>query len=165
MTLMFRTLLIVWPLKTTIICLSCVAGLVVFAKYSTCDPMSTKRIERFDQLFPLYVIQSFSFIPGFVGLFIAGVFSGSLRFANKCKSLLSSKSFKTFLTQFSVQSLRASTLCLRSLSRTLFVRFCRIRCPTLRPLLPSKLSPFSMAYCPLLWYYWLNRWEIYFRQQ
>ncbi|CAG2171216.1 unnamed protein product [Oppiella nova] len=94
------TLLIVWPLKTTIICLSCLAGLVVFAKYSTCDPMSTKRIERFDQLFPLYVIQSFSFIPGFVGLFIAGVFSGSLSTISSGVNSLSAVTLQDFIRPF-----------------------------------------------------------------
>ncbi|CAG2113830.1 unnamed protein product, partial [Medioppia subpectinata] len=71
-------LLIVWPLKTMIVFLCLVAGAIVFARYNQCDPMSVKQIQRPDQLLPLYVIEMFADIPGFVGLFIAGVFSGSL---------------------------------------------------------------------------------------
>jgi sodium-coupled monocarboxylate transporter 8/12 len=56
------------------------AGLVVFSKYYDCDPLSTNRVKAVDQLFPLFVIDTLGFIPGFVGLFVAGVFSGSLRY-------------------------------------------------------------------------------------
>ncbi|CAG2172622.1 unnamed protein product [Oppiella nova] len=62
--------------------------------------MSTKRIERFDQLFPLYVIQSFSFIPGFVGLFIAGIFSGSLSTISSGINSLSAVTLQDFIRPF-----------------------------------------------------------------
>ena len=54
-------------------------GLVIFAHYYKCDPIKQKIIEKTDQIVPLYVMESFSEWKGAPGLFVAGVFSGSLR--------------------------------------------------------------------------------------
>eukprot|EP00092_Neocalanus_flemingeri_P020321 GFUD01022011.1.p1 GENE.GFUD01022011.1~~GFUD01022011.1.p1 ORF type:complete len:631 (-),score=155.00 GFUD01022011.1:122-2014(-) len=54
------------------------AGLVVFAFYHDCDPISTRQVEKKDQLFPLFVMQVMGDYPGVPGLFVAGVFSGAL---------------------------------------------------------------------------------------
>lgn len=56
----------------------CIIGLIIFAKYHDCDPLTTKLVTAKDQLFPLLVMENMSHIPGFAGLFIAGVFSASL---------------------------------------------------------------------------------------
>jgi len=54
------------------------AGLVVFAFYHDCDPITTRQVEKKDQLFPLFVMQVMGDYPGVPGLFVAGVFSGAL---------------------------------------------------------------------------------------
>merc|ERR1719308_363067 len=54
------------------------AGLVVFAFYHDCDPITTRQVEKKDQLFPLFVMQVMGDYPGEPGLFVAGVFSGAL---------------------------------------------------------------------------------------
>merc|ERR1719193_1988205 len=54
------------------------AGLVVFAFYHDCDPITTKQVLKKDQLFPLFVMQVMGDFPGVPGLFVAGVFSGAL---------------------------------------------------------------------------------------
>lgn len=59
--------------------LSCFTGLIMFAKYSECDPISTGNIKRSDQLLPYYVLDIAKNLPGLPGLFIAGVFSTALR--------------------------------------------------------------------------------------
>jgi len=54
------------------------AGLVVYAFYHDCDPITTRQVEKKDQLFPLFVMQVMGDYPGVPGLFVAGVFSGAL---------------------------------------------------------------------------------------
>ncbi|XP_069696488.1 sodium-coupled monocarboxylate transporter 1-like [Periplaneta americana] len=58
------------------ICSYC--GLLIFARYHNCDPLTTKRVARKDQLLPLLVMDTLKDLPGLSGLFIAGVFSAAL---------------------------------------------------------------------------------------
>lgn len=53
-------------------------GIIIFAKYHNCDPISMGMIKRADQLMPYYVMDSMAHVPGIAGLFTAGVFSGAL---------------------------------------------------------------------------------------
>jgi Na+/proline symporter len=46
--------------------------------YHDCDPLATKMASSKDQLLPLMVMQKFYDIPGFAGLFTAGVFAAAL---------------------------------------------------------------------------------------
>ncbi|XP_052071088.1 sodium-dependent multivitamin transporter-like [Mytilus californianus] len=61
-----------------IILMGCLNGLVVFAYYQTCDPLSAGIVKAGDQLMPLFVMEIMGSIPGLPGIFIAAVFSGSL---------------------------------------------------------------------------------------
>lgn len=61
-----------------IIGMCCFIGLVLYAKYAECDPLTTKLVTAKDQLLPLLVMENLNDVPGFAGLFIAGVFSASL---------------------------------------------------------------------------------------
>ncbi len=56
------------------------AGLTIFAYYYLyrCDPLSSGQVDNRDQLFPLFVMQVLGDAPCVPGLFVAGVFSGSL---------------------------------------------------------------------------------------
>lgn len=53
-------------------------GLILYAKYFDCDPLTTKLVNAKDQLLPLFVMETLSKLPGFAGLFVAGIFSASL---------------------------------------------------------------------------------------
>jgi Na+/proline symporter len=53
-------------------------GLVIFAKYYTCDPILSKQIKSSEQLFPLFVIKTLKSTPGLPGLFLACLFSAAL---------------------------------------------------------------------------------------
>ena len=53
-------------------------GLLLYATFHDCDPLTTKLAKAKDQLVPLLVIQTLKEIPGLPGLFIAGVFSGKM---------------------------------------------------------------------------------------
>ncbi|XP_017764407.1 PREDICTED: sodium-coupled monocarboxylate transporter 2-like isoform X1 [Eufriesea mexicana] len=62
----------------TIVSLSCYTGIVIFAAFHDCDPITTKQIRKPDQLLPFYVMGITESIPGLPGLFVAGVFSAAL---------------------------------------------------------------------------------------
>lgn len=64
-----------------VVCISLMAitcGIVIFARYYECDPVSMGIIKRTDQLMPYFVMESMSWMPGVAGFFTACVFSGSL---------------------------------------------------------------------------------------
>ncbi|CAN7997030.1 unnamed protein product [Ixodes hexagonus] len=58
--------------------LLCYVGLVIFAAYSDCDPISTRQVTAADQLVPLHVMDIFGSYPGVPGLIVSGIFSGGL---------------------------------------------------------------------------------------
>ena len=68
------------PVITVLISLSWVAGMVNFASYATCDPLSLGYINKIDEIVPFYVKDKFVFLPGLLGLFMATVFNGALRY-------------------------------------------------------------------------------------
>jgi hypothetical protein len=72
----------------------------MFAKYYDCDPLTAKvssrlthklrnkihshhwvlqLVDKPDQLFPRFVMDTLGHVPGLPGFFVAGVFSGALR--------------------------------------------------------------------------------------
>lgn len=53
-------------------------GLVIYASYRKCDPYLVQRVESVEGFVPLYVSDITGHVPGFVGIFMTGVFSGSL---------------------------------------------------------------------------------------
>ncbi|XP_022209741.2 sodium-coupled monocarboxylate transporter 1 isoform X3 [Drosophila obscura] len=53
-------------------------GLVCYATYYDCDPMSTGLAGRRDQLVPLLVMRVLGVLPGLPGLFVSAVFSAAL---------------------------------------------------------------------------------------
>ncbi|XP_058448371.1 sodium-coupled monocarboxylate transporter 1-like [Malaya genurostris] len=57
---------------------SCFMGLLMYAKYETCDPYTIKRINKLDQMLPYYVMDIGGKIPGLPGLFVSGIFSAAL---------------------------------------------------------------------------------------
>ncbi|ESP04002.1 hypothetical protein LOTGIDRAFT_156605 [Lottia gigantea] len=61
-----------------ILLLCSMIGIVMYAFYSTCDPLKFGLVSASDQLFPLFVMDILGHIPGIPGLFIACIFSGSL---------------------------------------------------------------------------------------
>lgn len=56
----------------------CYCGLLIYAKYYDCDPLTTKLAKAKDQLLPLLVVDTLGDYPGLSGLFVAGVFSAAL---------------------------------------------------------------------------------------
>ncbi|KAK2583548.1 hypothetical protein KPH14_009502 [Odynerus spinipes] len=62
----------------TMVSLNCYTGIVIFATFYKCDPVTTKQIRKPDQLLPYFVMEMAQSIPGLPGLFVSGVFSAAL---------------------------------------------------------------------------------------
>ncbi|EEB16190.1 sodium/iodide cotransporter, putative [Pediculus humanus corporis] len=63
---------------TIVTILTAYSGMLIYAKYYDCDPISNKDIKTPDQLFPFYVMDVLGEYKGFPGLFVAGIFSAGL---------------------------------------------------------------------------------------
>ncbi|KAK7792175.1 hypothetical protein R5R35_005133 [Gryllus longicercus] len=62
----------------SLVSMSCYTGLVIYAMFYNCDPISTKMIGKADQLLPYFVMEITENVPGLPGLFVSGVFSAAL---------------------------------------------------------------------------------------
>lgn len=62
-----------------LVSISCYTGLVIYAAFYDCDPVTTKVISKSDQLLPYFVMKITSHVPGLPGIFVSGVFSAALR--------------------------------------------------------------------------------------
>lgn len=54
------------------------SGLVLYAWFVDCDPISSGHVSSFDQVMPYFAKVRLSKIPGLTGFFIAGIFSATL---------------------------------------------------------------------------------------
>ncbi|KAK3761159.1 hypothetical protein RRG08_022563 [Elysia crispata] len=77
--------------------LSCLLGLYMGAFYENCDPMQVDLVENSNQLLPLFATDILSASYGMVGLFIAGLFSGSLSTISSALSAASVSIIKDFI--------------------------------------------------------------------
>lgn len=57
----------------------CFSGLIIYSKYSDCDPLSVGDIKAIDQIVPFYVLDVASTIPGLGTMFIAGLIAIAMR--------------------------------------------------------------------------------------
>lgn len=80
-----------------IVSISCVTGLLIYAKYYQCDPITSKIISRPDQLLPYYVLDIASSVPGLPGLFVAGIFSAALSTMSSSLNSLGATLFEDFV--------------------------------------------------------------------
>ena len=70
-------------------------GMVLYAVYAECDPITAKQVKTKDQVLPLLVLHMAGDIPGLPGLFMAGVFSGSLSSISTGLNSLAAIAFKS----------------------------------------------------------------------
>ncbi|XP_071451258.1 putative sodium-dependent multivitamin transporter [Hetaerina americana] len=73
------------------------SGLAIYSRYYKCDPLADKRIKSPDQLMPLFVIETVGHIPGLAGLFVVGLFSGSLSTVSSALNSLSAVSLEDYI--------------------------------------------------------------------
>ncbi|XP_069699582.1 sodium-coupled monocarboxylate transporter 1-like [Periplaneta americana] len=77
--------------------ISCFTGLLIYAAYKDCDPLTSKAISRPDQLLPYYVMDISKSVPGLPGLFVAGIFSASLSTMSSSLNALGATLFEDFV--------------------------------------------------------------------
>lgn len=78
---------------------SCLVGLIMYAKYETCDPLVTQRIQKADQILPYFVMEVASRIPGLPGVFIAGIFSAALSSMSSGLNTLAGTIYEDFIRE------------------------------------------------------------------
>jgi sodium-coupled monocarboxylate transporter 8/12 len=87
-----------------LISLCCFTGLVVFANYADCDPITYSNITGVtnpNQIVPFFVIDKLSVIPGSAGLFLGSIFCASLSSVSSALNSLSAIIWSDFLKRFS----------------------------------------------------------------
>uniref|UniRef100_A0A182K1U7 Sodium/solute symporter n=1 Tax=Anopheles christyi TaxID=43041 RepID=A0A182K1U7_9DIPT len=84
-----------------LLALCCYSGLLIYAKYYDCDPLTTKLAKAKDQLLPLLVMDTLGDFPGLPGLFVAGVFSAALSSLSTGLNSMSAVVLEDFFKPFS----------------------------------------------------------------
>jgi Na+/proline symporter len=77
-----------------------ISGLVVYAAYSKCDPLSATEVtnvKNANQLIVFFVTEKLSSLKGFTGLFVSSVLSGSLSSVSSVLNSMSSIIWNDFL--------------------------------------------------------------------
>ena len=59
-------------------------GAVAYAVFEGCDPVKSGEVTKTDQIMPYLVLKTSMAIPGVAGLFVASVYSGTLRCVYDC---------------------------------------------------------------------------------
>ncbi|XP_056636007.1 sodium-coupled monocarboxylate transporter 1-like [Diorhabda sublineata] len=85
------------PVVTVLFSLSWIMGMVIYAAYEHCDPLSYGYIRSLDEILPFYVEDRFSFFPGLLGLFLATLFNGALSLNVSLVNSLATVTFEDFL--------------------------------------------------------------------
>ena len=76
---------------------SAFVGLIMYARYETCDPVTTQKIQKVDQILPFFVMEIAGQIPGLPGVFIAGIFSAALSSMSSGLNTLAGTIYEDFL--------------------------------------------------------------------
>ncbi|XP_049834467.1 sodium-coupled monocarboxylate transporter 1-like [Schistocerca gregaria] len=84
----------------SLILLSTYSGLLIFARYFDCDPLTTKVARAKDQLLPLMVAESLGGLPGMTGVFVAGIFSAALSSMSTALNSMAAVVFEDFFKTF-----------------------------------------------------------------
>ncbi|XP_055642806.1 sodium-coupled monocarboxylate transporter 1-like [Toxorhynchites rutilus septentrionalis] len=76
---------------------SCFTGLLMYAKYESCDPYTVRKVEKLDQILPYYIMDVGSKIPGLPGLFVSGIFSAALSTMSSSLNTLAGTIYEDFI--------------------------------------------------------------------
>nr|XP_019536046.2 sodium-coupled monocarboxylate transporter 1-like [Aedes albopictus]XP_029708665.1 sodium-coupled monocarboxylate transporter 1-like [Aedes albopictus] len=76
---------------------SCFTGLLMYAKYESCDPYTIRKINKLDQILPYYVMDVGGKIPGLPGLFVSGIFSAALSTMSSSLNTLAGTIYEDFI--------------------------------------------------------------------
>lgn len=138
-----------------VLMISCAfGGLVIFARYWDCDPISAGVVSSADQLMPLFVMDILGGWRGLPGLFVAGIFAGALSTVSSGMNSLAAIVLEDFLKNgcYKTISERASTVASKLLSLLFgLLTFALVFvAEQLGGVLSAALSIFGMVGGPLL---------------
>lgn len=86
------------PIIFILFSLSWVVGMVIFANYADCDPLSLGYINKIDEIVPFYVEDKFLNVPGMLGLVMATLFNSALTLAVSNLNSLATVTFEDFIS-------------------------------------------------------------------
>ncbi|XP_066216648.1 sodium-coupled monocarboxylate transporter 2 [Saccopteryx leptura] len=73
------------------------SGLIMYAYFEDCDPLTSGTVSAPDQLMPYFVMEIFATMPGLPGLFVACAFSGTLSTVAASINALATVTFEDFV--------------------------------------------------------------------
>ncbi|XP_078583638.1 sodium-coupled monocarboxylate transporter 1-like isoform X2 [Branchiostoma floridae x Branchiostoma japonicum] len=83
-----------------IVTLASMCGLVMYARYYDCDPITAGFIQTSDQMMPFTVMETLSYLPGIPGLFVSSVFAGALSTMSSGLNSLSAVTLEDFVKPY-----------------------------------------------------------------
>lgn len=98
-------------------------GLLLYAIYHDCDPLTTGLAKKKDQLVPLLVMQILGDYPGLAGCFIAGVFSASLSSLSTGLNSITAVILEDFIKPFRKDSLSEQSTAIMMKSTVIIVGY------------------------------------------
>ncbi|KFM59742.1 Sodium-coupled monocarboxylate transporter 1, partial [Stegodyphus mimosarum] len=92
------------PMGVSFHLLNCLAGIVIYANFYNCDPMTApnKPISSADQLMPYYIMSALGQYPGLPGVCICGIFSASLSTVSSAVNSLAAVTMEDLVRPFFV---------------------------------------------------------------
>uniref|UniRef100_A0A8C4PX50 Solute carrier family 5 member 8 n=1 Tax=Eptatretus burgeri TaxID=7764 RepID=A0A8C4PX50_EPTBU len=134
-------------------------GLILYAKYVTCDPWTSGKVSAADQLMPYLVIEIFRDYPGVPGLYVACAYSGTLSTVSSSINALAAVSLEDLVKPcFPNLTSRQLSYCSKGLS-FFFGLVCiamAVLASTMGDLLQAALTIFGIVGGPLLGLYTLG---------
>ncbi|CAL1685971.1 unnamed protein product [Lasius platythorax] len=94
-----HTMMANMPIILILFSLSWIVGMVIFANYADCDPLSLGYISKIDEIVPFYVEDKFLNLPGMLGLVMATLFNSALTLAVSNLNSLATVTFEDFLSR------------------------------------------------------------------
>lgn len=88
-----------------ILSMCCYIGLLIYATYHDCDPLTTKLATSNDQVLPLLAMHVLGKFPGLTGFFIAGIFSAALSSLSTALNAMSAVVLEDFYKPFAKKPL------------------------------------------------------------
>ena len=89
---------------------------IYIVSFKGCDPIKLGRIVKGDQLLPLFVVDTMSNKPGLAGLFITGIFSGSLSSVSSAINSLAAVTLEDYIKPFIAIKADSETMILKLLA-------------------------------------------------
>ncbi|KAI8519106.1 Sodium-coupled monocarboxylate transporter 1 [Branchiostoma belcheri] len=154
-----------------IVTLASLCGLVLYAYYKDCDPVTAGYISTSDQLMPLIVMEILSWLPGLPGLFVSCVFAGALSTMSSGLNSLSAVTLEDFVRSFKKDLTEAQYTMISKILVAIYGGLMMLMAYVssfLGGILQAALSIFGMIGGPLLGLFtlgilfpWANVWGTY----